>query len=104
MEGIELVAFSIISNAGDASAQFLTAIQKAEEGKYSDAKTCISEGADALKQAHLTQTKLIQAEINGQKQELNLLIVHAQDHLMNAVVLKSVVTTIVNLYEKVGAV
>ena len=38
--------------------------------------------------AHNTQTQLIQKEINGNKNELTLLMIHAQDHLMDALVMK----------------
>ena len=33
---------------------------------------------------HKTQTRLIQDEINGEKVDTSLLMIHAQDHLMTA--------------------
>ena len=35
-------------------------------------------------EAHEIQTEMIQNELNGKKVEVGLLMVHAQDHLMNA--------------------
>ncbi|MBC2283916.1 PTS lactose/cellobiose transporter subunit IIA [Listeria booriae] len=100
MEGIELQSFKIISNAGDASAMFLKAIQFAEKGLYDEAEACIEEGNNSLKEAHHVQTALIQGEANGEYSNVSLLLIHAQDHLMNAFVYCDLVKSVLKLYKR----
>ncbi|MNJ80672.1 Lichenan-specific phosphotransferase enzyme IIA component [compost metagenome] len=45
------------------------------------------------------QTRLIQEEAGGTKQEITLLMIHAQDHLMNAMTVKDMAKEFVELYE-----
>ncbi|EAG9877164.1 PTS lactose/cellobiose transporter subunit IIA, partial [Listeria monocytogenes] len=52
----------------------------------------------ALLEAHHSQTSLIQGEARGEKAEVSLLLVHAQDHLMNAITFKDLAKEIVDLY------
>lgn len=47
--------------------------------------------AEELSKAHHYQTELIQNEAGGEKTEMTLLMVHAQDHLMNAMTVKDMV-------------
>ncbi|STY42998.1 Lactose-specific phosphotransferase enzyme IIA component [Listeria grayi] len=53
---------------------------------------------DALLEAHHSQTALIQGEARGDRTEVSLLLVHAQDHLMNAITFKDLAKEIVELY------
>ena len=55
-----------------------------------------------FRSAHHAQTELIQAEIRGEKAPLNLLMVHAQDHLMTALVVIDLAQEFIDLYKKVG--
>jgi cellobiose PTS system EIIA component len=52
-----------------------------------------------LNEAHHIQTSLIQQEIRGEKVEISLLMIHAQDHLMNAITMKDLATEVVDLYQ-----
>ena len=53
-----------------------------------------------LSQAHNVQTSLIQNEANGQKTEISLLMVHAQDHLMTSMTLKSLAIELIDIHEE----
>lgn len=91
--------FEIISHGGNARAFAYDAIKKAQEGKIKEAENLLKEAQKELDNAHNTQTKLIQAEINGQDLKMNLLMVHAQDHLMTAIAEKNLIEHIVKLYK-----
>lgn len=78
---------NIIMNAGNARAYCLTAIKSASDD-LELANSLLRQAKDALTEAHKTQTKLIQREIAGDKSDITLLMVHAQDHLMNALTIK----------------
>lgn len=78
----------IIVNGGDARSSCLKAVRCARNGQIEEADELIKRAEKALGKAHNVQTSLIQAEIRGEKNEITLLMVHAQDHLMNAITVK----------------
>lgn len=57
---------------------------------------------EELIKAHHFQTALIQNEAKGAKTEPTLLMIHAQDHLMNAMTMKDLASEIVDLYENMN--
>lgn len=85
MENMELVIFEIIANGGNAKALVFDAVKAAEEGKFEEADALMKEADEFLTLAHNTQTKILQEEASGQKTEVSVLFVHAQDHLMTAI-------------------
>ncbi|MBB5326068.1 PTS system cellobiose-specific IIA component [Anoxybacillus tepidamans] len=91
--------FQIILHGGNARSSAIEAIAAAKSGDFSIAKEKLAEAAKELSEAHHIQTSLIQSEIRGEKQEVSLLMIHAQDHLMNAMTMKELATEIVDLYE-----
>lgn len=84
----EQEVMDIIVNGGDARSASLKAVRFARAGEFYEADQLIKRAEESLTKAHNTQTKLIQAEIRGEKNEITLLMVHAQDHLMNAITVK----------------
>lgn len=91
--------FEIIAHGGNARAYAFDAIKAAQEGKLEEAEGLLNKAQEELDIAHNTQTKLIQAEINGENLQMNLLMVHAQDHLMTAISEKSLIEHMVGLYK-----
>ncbi|MEG0773044.1 PTS lactose/cellobiose transporter subunit IIA [Clostridium sp.] len=91
--------FEIISHGGNARAFAFDAIKAAENGNIAEAEELLSKAEEELDIAHKTQTKLIQAEVNGEGLQMNLLMVHAQDHLMTAISEKSLIEHMVRLYK-----
>lgn len=78
----------IIVNAGDARSSCLNAVRCARSGQWQEMESYIKRAEENLLKAHNVQTSLIQAEIRGEINTINLLMVHAQDHLMNALTVK----------------
>ncbi len=77
----------------------MEAIAAAKQGRFSEAREKLQQAGEELNQAHHIQTSLIQEEVKGVKREISLLMVHAQDHLMNAITVKDLATELVDLYE-----
>lgn len=69
-----------------------------KKGDFALADEQIQKAEQSLLEAHHSQTKLIQGEARGEKTEVSLLLVHAQDHLMNAITFKDLAIEIVELY------
>ena len=77
---------TLIVDSGNARSLALEALQNARKGEFDSAEDKLKEADESLLKAHNVQTELIQKELNGGGTEINLLTVHAQDHLMCAMV------------------
>lgn len=97
----ELV-MNLVVEGGNARSLAMEAIQEAKKGNLDRADELLKECDAALVEAHNAQTDMIQAEIRGKHIPVMLLMVHAQDHLMDAMVVKDLATEIVDLYRKMG--
>ena len=97
---MEQVAFSIIIHAGDARGYALEALRYAREQKFTEAAESISQAKEQLIAAHQIQTELLQGEARGEKQEINLLLIHAQDHLMTAILAKDLIEEMILMFKK----
>lgn len=93
---------ALIMNGGDGRSFFIKAIEAASREEFDLAKDYMTSGKVALNLAHDVQTKLIQAEIRGESSELNLLMVHAQDHVMNAMTVRDLGERLIRLHQLVA--
>ncbi len=101
MENLETVIFQIILHGGNGKSSAMEAIAAAKTGDFEGARQKLQESSNALNEAHKIQTNLVQGEVRGEKTEISLLMVHAQDHLMNAITIKDLAAEFVDLYEMV---
>lgn len=98
MEELEQTIMQLIIYGGNAKSDAMLAIEAAKKGDLKTANEQIKLADDALLEAHHSQTALIQGEARGDRTEVSLLLVHAQDHLMNAITFKDLAKEIVELY------
>lgn len=96
----EEIIMSLIMNGGNARSLAMSAIESASAGDFEKAKTDLKEGGAAISEAHQTQTELIQEEIRGNGTKISLLMVHAQDHMMNAMTVMDMAEQFIRLYEE----
>ncbi|WP_067840092.1 PTS lactose/cellobiose transporter subunit IIA [Amphibacillus sediminis] len=101
MENQEVV-MGIIIHGGNARSQAMRAMAAAKNAKFAEAAQLIEEANEELNKAHRIQTDLIQAESRGDKTELSLLMVHAQDHLMNAMTVRDLALEVISLNDKIN--
>lgn len=93
------VIFGIIVNGGNARSNSMRAIKFAKKGEIKEAKESIKLADEDLEKAHGIQTSLIQGEAAGDKTEISLLMIHAQDHLMNAMTIRDLANEFIDMYE-----
>ena len=96
-------AFQLIEHAGDAESDFMLCMEKAQEEDYAAAQEEYDKGCAALKEAHQLQTDMMQNEANGEPVDINVIMVHAQDHLAMAILLKNQAAQIMALCKKITA-
>lgn len=90
----------LIIHSGNTKSECMEALQLAKTGKISGAKEKIELANQALIEAHHSQTGLLTKEANGEKVELTMLLIHAQDHLMNAITFRDLAIEMIELYER----
>ncbi len=98
---METIILNLITNSGEAKSYAMEAIAFAKEQNFEAAYGALEASGKSLSLAHKSQTALIQSEAGGEKVELSMLLIHAQDHLMNATTAKDLATEMVQLYEVV---
>lgn len=96
---MEQISFEIILHSGDSKSSAMEALQLACSGKFNQAKIKIEEAQEMLVKAHTIQTKLLVNQSQGKKQEVDLLMVHAQDHLNGALLTIDLVSELIKMYQ-----
>ncbi|MGY3190081.1 PTS lactose/cellobiose transporter subunit IIA [Lysinibacillus sp. TE18511] len=92
----------LIVHSGNTKSECMEAIQLAKKGQIQQAKEKILLANDALIEAHHSQTALLSQEARGEKVEVSMLLIHAQDHLMNAITFRDLATEMIELYERIN--
>lgn len=98
MEGMELVSFSIIAAVGTAKSMYIQAIAEAKAGNFEEADSLIAEGSKTFLEGHKAHSGLIQREASGEQLTFSLLLMHAEDQLMNTETTKLLAQEIIELY------
>ncbi|MBE6118940.1 MULTISPECIES: PTS lactose/cellobiose transporter subunit IIA [Faecalicoccus] len=98
MESNYETSFGLILNAGNARSKSLMAIEAARDGEFEQAEQLVKEAEQDLRLAHQTQTDLIQKEANGQTLGVNLILIHAQDHLTMAMIMVDQAKEFIHIY------
>lgn len=94
------VAMGLIAGAGDARSSCMEAIELAKEGKVQEAREALTRADDSMVAAHETQTQLIRDEMSGESEGVSLLMVHAQDHLNLALVMRDVAEEFIQIHQR----
>ncbi|GEL13453.1 hypothetical protein FC15_GL000218 [Lapidilactobacillus concavus DSM 17758] len=92
----------LIVNGGNAKSSAMEAIMAAKTGDFAGADAKLKEADVALSEAHNSQTGMLTKEASGDHVKVTLLMVHSQDHLMNAITFRDLAGEIVDLYKKLA--
>lgn len=96
---IDLISMTIIANSGDARSFAFQALEEAKAGHFSEADQLLSQSNKSITLAHKAQTELLTDEANGKKNEINVLLIHSQDHLMTSMLAIELINEIILLYK-----
>ncbi|MGO3114673.1 PTS lactose/cellobiose transporter subunit IIA, partial [Enterococcus pseudoavium] len=78
------------------------ALAAAKENDFAAAEEHMKAANEALVEAHNTQTSLLTAEASGNHSEVTLLMVHSQDHLMNAISYLGLTQELIDVYKRLA--
>lgn len=101
LQDLEEVVMGLIINSGQARSLAYSALKKAKEGHFEQARAVMAQSRMALNEAHLIQTKLIEEDQGEGKTKVSLVLVHAQDHLMTSMLARELIAELIELHEKI---
>ncbi len=97
---VQAIAFQLIANAGEAFNCFYKAIDFAKAKQFEKANASMKEGEQFLHNAHNAQRDLLSAEANNEEIAFSVILIHAQDHLMNTILFERIAKEFIYLYKE----
>jgi PTS system cellobiose-specific IIA component len=70
------------------------------QGEKAEASQQLDKANEAILEAHKAQTNLLKEYASGQKIEMEIIMVHAQDHLMTTMTLLEIANEMSYLYQQ----
>lgn len=95
---IELVVMEIITNAGESKSEAMMALQHAKRHEWQACDAALMRSKEAAGRAHTIQTQLIGLDEGEGKVPVTLVMVHAQDHLMTAMLANELIKEMIEMY------
>lgn len=92
--------FEILLAAGDSKTSSIEAIEKAKAFKFEEAKELLRKSEKEMITAHQIEANLVSEEANNNGKNYGVLMMHAQDHLMAAIIFWEMASQFVALYEE----
>lgn len=102
MSEVDELSFAIIAAAGQARSLAFEALAAAKTGDFENGDRLLAESAKAAVDAHEQQTALLVREAGGDHLPVDVILVHAQDHLMTAMLAQELITEIIALRKEVA--
>ena len=103
-EEIQVIAFEIILHSGNSHTNIHEAFAAMRHKDFELSEKKLKMSNDELMLAHKSQTKLLQNYAAGTKIDMEIILVHAQDHLMTTMTLREMAIEMQNLYKEVKAI
>lgn len=100
---VQEIAFKLVAAAGEAFSCFHQAVDAARAGNLDTAGVQMAEGEKCLNLAHQAQFSLLSETADGEDVPVDVVLVHGQDHLMNAILYNTVAKQIIRLYRDLAS-
>jgi cellobiose PTS system EIIA component len=100
---LESTVMELIINAGESKSCAMQALAYAKQGKWDQVNNQLKQASEASKRAHMVQTELIGLDEGTGKVPVNLIMVHAQDHIMTAMLARELIEELIAIHRKLQA-
>lgn len=100
---LEATVMELIINAGESKSCAMEALMAAKAGKWDEVDNLLALSTAASKKAHKVQTALIGLDEGEGKVPVNLIMVHAQDHIMTAMLAKEMIEEFIAIHRLLQA-
>ena len=99
-EKLESIVMEIIANAGAARGAAFDALAETKNGNYKNSEELLTKATEYSHTAHVKHSELLSLYARGELEQSDLLISHAQDHLMCAELAKELILEIICLHKE----
>jgi PTS system cellobiose-specific IIA component len=100
IQDLEETVMELIINAGESRSCAMQALYAAKAGKWDEVDGLLEESTAASKRAHVVQTSLIGMDQGSGKVPVNLIMVHAQDHIMTSMLARELIEELIAVHRK----
>lgn len=100
---MEEICFQIIASVGSAKSQYIEAISKAQEGDFEAARGLIESGSQDFLNGHNVHLQLLTNDAGGRSVQFSMLLMHAEDQLMEAETFRVVAENFIDVHERLRA-
>lgn len=83
-EKVYELAFNIIVHAGESRSLSSEAMDASENYDFEKAEELLQKANEEFLKCHEVQTDMLTREANGEENEINVILIHSQDHLTMA--------------------
>lgn len=97
---LEMTVMELIINAGESKSLAMQALMSAKKGEWDVVDDFLAQSTEASKRAHKVQTELIGLDEGEGKVPVNLIMVHAQDHIMTAMLARELIEELIDIHRK----
>lgn len=97
---LESSIMELIINAGQSKAFAFEALTCAKKGEWDKVDVLIEQSKEAANEAHRVQTTFIGLDEGCGKLPITLVMVHAQDHIMTAMLARELIEELIDIYKK----
>jgi PTS system cellobiose-specific IIA component len=94
---MESTVMELIINAGESRSYAMEALRAAKRGEWELVDAKLAASTEASKRAHDVQTMLIGMDEGCGKVQVNLVLVHAQDHIMTSMLARELIAEIIDV-------
>ena len=104
---LQSIAFEVITLASEAMDFCFKSLNAAKKGNAKESEILMDQYDEVISKAHKAQMSLITSEAKGIEMPYSIIMVHAQDHLMQAIFIQRVVKEMIEVHtilqEKIDA-
>ncbi len=100
LQEMQSVAFQMIATVGTAKSMYIEALQEVKKGNVETANKMIEEADSIFSEAHVLHFDLVQKEASGEELPFSLMLMHAEDQMLNCETIKILIVELIELYIK----
>lgn len=96
----EQYSFQLILHSGNARSLAYEALQKVKETQFDEGETLYKQAKDELVEAQKMHAQLLRAMANQEEVDINLLLIHAEDHITSSGIMCEMTREMIDMYKK----
>ncbi len=100
LEQMQTTAFQMIATVGTAKSMYIEALQMAKKGDFDEAEKMYAEADSIYSEAHTLHFDLVQKEASGEELPFSLMLMHAEDQMLNTETIKILIAELIELHKK----